>query len=314
MRGDGVVAEPLGQVPRRALREPARVDEHERRAMRANELGEPVVLLDPNLGGHDRLERRARQLEREIALARVAFVDDRAGRIGNAREKAGQHVDRLRRRRNADARRRPLAERFEPFQRQRQMRAALVARERVDFVDDDRAHRAQHVPARLGAEQDVQRLRRRDENVRRLAAHARAFALRRVARAHGRPDRRIAEHACGELAADALERRAQVLLDVVRQRLERRHVENLRLVAQRARGGLLGEQIDDAEERGERLARARGRADQRVRACADRVPGFELHARRRRESAAEPAGDGRVEGLGEHGLDLPKNLVLCPVL
>ena len=88
MRGDGIVAEPLGQVPRRALREPARVDEHERRAMRANELGEPVVLLDPDLGGHDRLERRAWQLEREIALARVAFVDDRAGRVGNAREKA----------------------------------------------------------------------------------------------------------------------------------------------------------------------------------------------------------------------------------
>ena len=123
----------------------------------------------------------------------------------------------------------------------------------------------------------------------------------------------LAEHACRELAADALERRAQVLLDVVRQRFERRHVEDLRLVAQRARGGLLGEQIDDAQERGERLARARGRADQRVRAAADRVPGFELHARRRRESAAEPAGDGRVEGLGEHGLGLPKTWCLCPV-
>ena len=195
MRRDGVVAEPLGQVPRRALREPARVDEHERRAMRADQLGEPVVLLDPDLGRHDRLERRARQLEREIALARVAFVDDRAGRVGDAREKARQHVDRLRRRRDADARRRPLAERFEPLERQRQMRAALVARERVDFVDDDRAHRAQHVPARLGAEQDVQRLRRRDEDVRRRAAHARALALRRVAGAHGRADRRLAEHA-----------------------------------------------------------------------------------------------------------------------
>ena len=91
-------------------------------------------------------------------------------------------------------------------------------------------------------EQDVQRLRRRDQDVRRLAAHARALALRRVARAHGRANRRFAEHACRELAADAFERRAQVLLDVVRERLQRRDVEDLRFVAQRAVGGLLREQ------------------------------------------------------------------------
>ncbi len=196
MRRHGVLAEPLGQVACRALGVPSRVDEHERRAMRADQLREPVVLFDPDLGRHDRLERRPRQLEREIALTRVAFVDDRARLVSDARQEARQHVDRLRRRRDADARRRLKAQRLEPLERQRQMRAALVAGERVNLVDDGRLDGAQHVPARLRAEQDVQRLRRRDEDVRRLPAHARALrsaACRPYAPRRGSAPRR----ACG---------------------------------------------------------------------------------------------------------------------
>ena len=161
----------------------------------ADQLREPVVLLDPDLVRHDRLERRLRQLELEVALAHVAFVDDGAARVRRAREERGQRVDRLRRRRDADARRRRRAQRLEPLERQREMRAALVARDRVNFVDDHRAHRAQHLAAGLRREQDVERLGRRDEDVRRRAAHPRALALRRVAGAHGRADRRVAEHA-----------------------------------------------------------------------------------------------------------------------
>ena len=36
-------------------------------------------------------------------------------------------------------------ERFEPLERQREMRAALVAGERVNLVDDHRAHGRQHL-------------------------------------------------------------------------------------------------------------------------------------------------------------------------
>ena len=42
----------------------------------------------------------------DVALAHVALVDDRAGLVSDAREKARQHVDGLRRGRDADARRR----------------------------------------------------------------------------------------------------------------------------------------------------------------------------------------------------------------
>ena len=77
--------------------------------------------------------------------------------------------------------------------------------------------------ARARGEHQVERLGRRDQDVRRLAQHRRALLLRRVAGADG--DR--------ELAADALERRAQVALDVVGERLQRRDVDEPRLALAR---------------------------------------------------------------------------------
>ena len=98
-----------------------------------------------------------------------------------ADQKAGNLLDGLLRRRQTDARRRQWCQRRQAFERQGEMAAALVARERVDFVDDDGARRRQHFAARLGAEQDVQRLGRRDDDVRRPLAHPGALGLRCVA-------------------------------------------------------------------------------------------------------------------------------------
>ncbi len=78
VRRDRVLAEPLAQVPRHALRQPSRVDEDERRLVRADQLGQPVVVLLPDLVRHHGAERRARDLDREVEPAAVAFVDDRA--------------------------------------------------------------------------------------------------------------------------------------------------------------------------------------------------------------------------------------------
>ena len=60
---DGLLAEPLRQVPRGPLGEPARVDEDQRRAVLAHQFGEPVVDLRPHLVGHDGRERRRRQFD-----------------------------------------------------------------------------------------------------------------------------------------------------------------------------------------------------------------------------------------------------------
>src|SRR5579871_2697008 len=50
-------AESLRQLARDALREPPRIHEHERAAMLADELREPIVELSPHLARHDGLER-----------------------------------------------------------------------------------------------------------------------------------------------------------------------------------------------------------------------------------------------------------------
>jgi hypothetical protein len=49
------------------------------------------------------------------------------------------------------------------------VRAALVAGHRVDLVDDHRRYTGEETPRFLGGQQDKERLRRRDEHVRRLA-------------------------------------------------------------------------------------------------------------------------------------------------
>ena len=80
-----------------------------------------------------------------------------------------------------------LAERREPLERQREVRAALGRHERVDLVDDDRVDDAQRV-ARVRGQEQVQRFGRRDQDVGRLALKPRALGWRRVAGADG--DRR----------------------------------------------------------------------------------------------------------------------------
>ena len=129
--------------------------------------------------------------------------------------------------------------------------------------------------ARLRGEHQVQRLGRRDEDVRRRAAHRRALALRRVA---GADRRRVRS------AADPAQRRAQVALDVVGQRLERRDVDEarVRVVLGRRVGD---EAVEPPQERGERLARAGGRRDEDVLAGGDRRPGLLLGRRRPLEGA-----------------------------
>jgi hypothetical protein len=124
----------------------------------------------------------------------------------------------------------PPRQRLQPLQRERQMRAALGGNQRVNLVDDDRVHGAQRLGG-LRGEQQVERLRRGDENVGRMARKARALPLRRVAGAHA--DGGLAEgdaHAPRHVG-HAGQRRAQIALHVHGQRLQRRNVNNAAALA-----------------------------------------------------------------------------------
>jgi hypothetical protein len=103
---------------------------------------------------------------------------------------------------------------LEPLQRQRQVRTPLGRRHRVDLVDDHRLDVGEDVP-RLRGQHQVQRLGRGDEDVGRAPQHRLPLALRRVAGAERD----------AEVGTDPGERRPEVPLDVVGERLQRRDVD-----------------------------------------------------------------------------------------
>ena len=78
----------------------------------------------------------------------------------------------------------------EPRERQRKMRPALVTRHRVNFVDHHRLDVGEQRARLLRREHNEERLRRGDQNVRRLLEHALPFRGRRIAG----PDRRADRH------------------------------------------------------------------------------------------------------------------------
>ena len=140
MARDVVLAEPRAEARRDALGHLARVDEDERGPMLAHELGDALVDLLPHLVRADRRERRRRHLDREIEVAKVPGVDERALASAPTRNRATSSsgfcvAERPMRCRGFG----PPVERLEPLERKREVRAALVARERVDLVDDDGA-------------------------------------------------------------------------------------------------------------------------------------------------------------------------------
>ncbi len=335
--GDGLLAEQVAQVARGALGHAARVDEDQRGAVLRDQLHDALVDLLPLVVGHDRGQRRRRHLQRQVALLGIADVDDLARRdavhqAGAADQEARHFGDRLLRGRQSDARdaarhaqgldglgigqrafavgfagdgraRRLVDHRLQPLQRQRQVAAALVGGQRVDLVDDHRAHGRQHAPARQRAQQHVQRLGRGDEDVRRPAQVVLALALRRVAGAHGGADVDVRQAQPGQFGADAGQRFLEVGADVVGQRLQRRHVDDGGLVRQLAFDAAPHQVVERGQEGGQRLARAGGRGHQRVAPGADGRPRRDLRGSGRAEAALEPARDGGMEVLKGHGVD-----------
>ena len=112
VRGDDVFAEAFAELVRQPLGEPAGVDEHERGAVLAHVRRDAVEHVGHLLGARDRFQLAFGQLDREVEVALVAGVDD-GGQRAVADEQAGDGFDGALRRRQPDADRTPLAQRFE---------------------------------------------------------------------------------------------------------------------------------------------------------------------------------------------------------
>jgi hypothetical protein len=136
-------AQLFGEARGESLGELARAHEHERRAVRANRFRHLRVQLGPLLVAAHRGERRVGQHGLELHRAQVTRVDELAPSI-TADEQARHRRERLHGRGETDALRRTVSlfatQCFESLERECEMRAALVARDRVDLVDDHGAH------------------------------------------------------------------------------------------------------------------------------------------------------------------------------
>ena len=300
-------AKPLRQIARRAFGEAPRIHKNQRRPVFGNQRREPVVDQLPDLARHHRLQRRRWQLDRQIAPAHMAGVDDfTIGHAGSVAAVTDQEVrdrlNRLLRGRQADARQRAPREFLETLQRQRQVRAAFVRRHCVNLVDDHGAGAGQHLPPALAREQDVQRFGRRDDDVGETPAHPLALKLRCVSRAHRAADSRLRQAHAFQLGTDPFERYFEVALNVVGERLQRRYVDDARLVGKRpaARNRFAHQRIDRREKRRQRLARAGGRRDQHMPPRLDGGPGINLRGSGRREGGLEPRAHRGVEQI-EYG-------------
>ena len=174
--------------------------------------------------------------------------------------------------REPDALERLVGDALEPLEREREMRAALRAGDGVHLVDDHRLDPAQHLAA-LRGEEEIERLGVVIRMSGGVAQHLAALALIGVARADADRQRR----------AEPGERAAEVALDVVVERLQRRDVEQPQPFA-----GAGVEPVDPGQERRQRLARAGRSLHEHVRAARDHGPGGKLRRRRPGERALEP--------------------------
>src|SRR5215216_4163553 len=194
----------LVEPERQSLGETAIVDEDDRGAVLLDELddlgvdGRPDRLrrglaAGPEDVGDLRVHPRlAHILERhyhlEVELLRPAGVNELD------RPSAGDELpDLLQRplgRRQPDPLEGLARQALEPLDGQREMRPPLRPRDGMNLVEDQRAHPGQRL-ARARGEHEEERLRRRDQQVRRIAQHRRPLLLRRVPRAHRNPHVRL---------------------------------------------------------------------------------------------------------------------------
>ena len=119
--------------------------------------------------------------------------------------------------------------RGESLKAQREMRAATIVHDGVYLVENHSPHAAQHFAAGVRRKEQIKRLRRRDQNVRRRFDKRPTLRCGRVAGANFGAKIDIMTFRLQQFT-NSSERFLQIFADVVAQSLERRNVNNLRFV------------------------------------------------------------------------------------
>src|SRR5688572_6715747 len=142
MRSNLALAQPLAQLVRHALDQTARIDEYQCRPVRLDLLDELIEYGRPNILANNRAELLIRYFDAQIHLAPVANVDNRTVRrpvranVLRSNKQPPDLLDGFLRGAQADALQRSASQSIEALERKREMGAALVLRDGVNFVDD----------------------------------------------------------------------------------------------------------------------------------------------------------------------------------
>ncbi len=299
VRSHAAVGDPIVEIAREPLGRAPALREDQRGAVGLDQLGDLLERGFPDGVARRRQEVVHRCCDLKVEVAREAGVDRyRVGARG-ARQEGQRRLDGAHGRRAADPLR-PLTgvgldERLQALERERQVGPALRSHQRVDLVDDQEPRAGERRAESLAGEQDEERLGRGDQDVRGPARHGLALGRQRVAGAHGDADLRRLEPVGGGRGADAGQGSAQVLLDVVVQRAERRDVNDVDAVFQLALQAQAMEVVEGPQEGRQGLSRARRRHDERIAAGGDGLPALALRPGGLRERRVEPAADEREE-------------------
>src|ERR1700746_811770 len=145
-----------------------------------------------------------------------------------------------------------ICKRFESLwrEREREVRAALVISNGVNFVDDDGFDRFENFAALRGGEQNIERFGGRDKNMRRPRKHLAALVHERVAGADGGTNLGHQEAALSCKLQNFAERNLEVFLNVVAESFKRRNVKNFEPVSQLTCERFGDEAVNTSEKRG----------------------------------------------------------------
>jgi len=338
MRADKLFPQTFCQEMRHPLRHPSRADENQRAAVRLNQLDQLLDDFGPLLVHADRAERAGGDLDLQIEFPRMSDVDNgnRVGPLAGVghfpacpREEFGDPLQRALRGGETDPLQPTPTQRFQPLERKGQMRAPLVPHQGVNFIDDHRFRRRERGPSPLGSQQQIQRFRRRHQNMRRLADQFRPFRGGGVTGPQTDTDRNIGLDRRGDVVEkcsmwelpvrlglvvfprfrgivpslkplfdkgrDLPQRLFEILVHVVRQGAERRDVDDRNPVVQFTREAPLQEPVDAGEESGERFSASGGGGDQGVPPGGDFRPPLLLGFGGSGEAGAKPALDERMK-------------------
>ena len=146
-----------------------------------------------------------------------------------------------------------MREHVQALQRDGQMRATLVVGNGMDLVHDHGLDIAQQLAALFRREQNVQRLRSSDQNVRWGLEHPLPVGGRRIAGAHKSADLRHKEAALTGKASNLRQGTLQIRSNVVAEGFQRGDVNDLNLALELTGDSLVDEAINAGEKGSEGL-------------------------------------------------------------